>query len=148
MSEKKSMATPSQTPRNCRRGAAAAELALLLPILTLLLILGIDFGRVFYFYLTITNCARNGAMYACDPTAPTQSAYGSMNSAALADWPAALTPAPTVTGPVNGTDAEGNIYVEVTVTWTFSTITSYLGSAGTQTLSRTARMRLEPLVPN
>jgi hypothetical protein len=114
----------------------------------MLLVLGIDFGRVFYYYVTITNCARNGALYAADPTAPSQSAYGSMSAAALADWPSSLTPAPTVTGPVNGTDAEGNSYVEVTVSWTFNTITSYLGSLGTQALSRTARMRVEPLVPN
>ena len=75
------MATPSKS-RNFRRAVAAAELALLLPVLTMLLVLGIDFGRVFYYYVTITNCARNGALYAADPTAPSQSAYGSMSAAA------------------------------------------------------------------
>src|SRR5262245_48086504 len=90
-----------------RRGATAVEMALLVPVLTLLLILGVDFARAFYFYVTITNCARNGALYAADPTSPSQSHYASLSAAALADWPSGLSPNPTVTGPVTGKDAEG-----------------------------------------
>ena len=44
-----------------RRGGAAAELALLLPLLVFVLIVAIDFCRLFFHYTTITNAARNGA---------------------------------------------------------------------------------------
>src|SRR5260370_14368738 len=52
-----------------RPAAAAVELALLLPLLTLLLVISVDFARLYYHYMTITNCARNGAMWLCDPVA-------------------------------------------------------------------------------
>src|SRR5208337_4030855 len=65
-----------------RRGAAASELALLLPLLVLVLIVAIDFCRLFFDYTIITNAARNGALYAI---APTQSSYNSVQDAALAD---------------------------------------------------------------
>ena len=44
-----------------RRGAAAAELAALLPLLLFVLIVAIDFCRLFFDYTIITNAARNGA---------------------------------------------------------------------------------------
>src|SRR5579864_7443228 len=91
-----------------RRGVAAAELAILLPFLGLVLVLGVDFARIYYYYVAVTNCARNGALYAADPLAPTQSPYASLTAAAQADWPSGVTPLPTVTGPTSGTDAESN----------------------------------------
>lgn len=45
------------------RGQALVELAMLLPILLIILLGIIDFGRVFYAYVTITNAAREGARY-------------------------------------------------------------------------------------
>ena len=45
-----------------RRGGAAAELALLTPFLFFVLIVAIDFCRLFFHYTTITNAARNGAL--------------------------------------------------------------------------------------
>ena len=135
--------------RHSRRSAAAAlELAVLLPLLTLLLVLAVDFGRVFYHSVMITNCARNGALYAADPTSATQSRYANLTAAALADWPSTLTPAPTVTQLASVTDPQGFTFVEVQVSWTFTPITSLLGEAGTQSLSRTVRMRAAPLLPN
>ena len=131
-----------------RPGVAAAEMALLLPVLTVLLVLGVDFARVFYYYVAVTNCARNGALYAADPLAPTQSRYPSLTAAAQADWPSGVTPLPTVSGPTTGTDGQGNSYVEVTVTWQFNTISSYLGASGNVSLTRTARMRVAPLTPS
>ena len=47
-----------------RRGVAAVELAIVLPFLCFLLIVAIDYARIFYFSLTVANCARNGALYA------------------------------------------------------------------------------------
>lgn len=131
-----------------RRAAAAIELALLLPVLTLLVVLIVDFARVFNHSIMLTNCARNGALYAADPTSSEQSHYGNLTAAALADWPSDLTPAPTVTQLASVTDAQGFTYVEVQVSWTFSTVTTYLGTFGTQPLARTVRMRAAPLIPN
>lgn len=45
------------------RGQALVELAIMLPILLIILLGVIDFGRVFYAYVTITNAAREGARY-------------------------------------------------------------------------------------
>lgn len=46
------------------RGQALVEFALVLPILALLLVVAIDFGRVFFGWVSLTNAARIGANYA------------------------------------------------------------------------------------
>ena len=129
-----------------RPGVAAVELALLLPLLAFLLMICIDFGRVFYYSLTIENCARNGAIYGCDPYNPTQSIYTSVSDAALADA-TDLQPQPTVTS-TTGKDSSGNPYVECTVSWTFNSLTNYPGIPSTTNLTRTVRMRIAPQTPN
>jgi len=71
---------------NCeRRGAAAVELALLLPLLAVLFGMGVDFARVFYFSQIVENGARNGALYASDPKAAANNLYANVQAAALAD---------------------------------------------------------------
>lgn len=45
------------------RGVAATELAVVLPVLMLLALVGADFGRAGYYYLAIGNAARTGAEY-------------------------------------------------------------------------------------
>lgn len=50
--------------RKISRGQSLVELALVLPLFTLLLLMAIDFGRVYYSYIQITNAAREGANYA------------------------------------------------------------------------------------
>jgi hypothetical protein len=132
--------------RSGRRGATAVELALLLPILGLLLLITVDFSRLYYHYSIVTNCARNGALYGSDPTSASESPYSSLQAAALADAPN-LTPQPTVSS-TNGTDASNNPYVEVTVVYPFTTISSYPGLPNPINLSRTVRMRVAPATPN
>jgi Flp pilus assembly protein TadG len=127
-----------------RRGAVAAEVALLLPVLALLFVIGIDFARLFYHLATITNCARNAALHAADPAG---SPYTTTQAAGLADA-SNLSPQPTVSNARTGTDAAGNPYVEVTVSYSFQMLTSYPGFASPLTLSRTVRMRVPPVVPN
>jgi Flp pilus assembly protein TadG len=46
-----------------RRGAAAVEFALILPLLITLVLGCIDFGRFAYYYIAVTNAARAGASY-------------------------------------------------------------------------------------
>ncbi len=55
------------TAHHGRRGVAVVELAVLLPLLVFLFVVTVDFARVYYFSLTLQNCARAGAMYASDP---------------------------------------------------------------------------------
>ena len=47
-----------------RPGVATVELAVVLPLLCFLFVIAVDFARVFYFDLTVANCARSGAIYA------------------------------------------------------------------------------------
>lgn len=46
-----------------RRGLAAVEVALLLPLLVFVCMATIDFARVVYALVALQNCARNGALY-------------------------------------------------------------------------------------
>jgi Flp pilus assembly protein TadG len=126
-----------------RWGAAAVELAVVLPFLAFLFVIAVDWARVFYFSQVIENCARKGALYASDPKAPAYNLYANVQQAALGPDSAGLNPQPTVTS-TNGTDAAGNAYVSVTVQWTFSTITRFPGVPSSVTLTRTVQMRTAP----
>jgi Flp pilus assembly protein TadG len=132
--------------RQPRRGLASVELAVLLPFLAFIFVITLDYGRIFYFSLTVENCARAGALYGSDPIAAAQSPYSSIQDAALAEAPN-LTPQPTVTW-TYGTDASGNPYVEVTAVWQFSTIINFPGVPSGTTISRTVRARVAPTTPN
>jgi len=129
-----------------RRAAAAVELALLLPVLTFLLIISVDFARLYYHYVTITNCARNGALWLCDPIAQTTSKYATVDAAARADATNLDSSKLTISSKT-GVGGDGNPYVEVTATYEFPLVTTYLGF-NAQTLSRTVRMRIAPIVPS
>ncbi len=91
---------PIHPPRRTRRGGAIVELALALPLLLVILLICVDGCRLFFAYTTVTNAARNGALWASDPLAngtasPSQSTYATVTAAALADA-SNLNPAPTV----------------------------------------------------
>jgi hypothetical protein len=113
-------------------------------------LLAVDWARVFYYSVVITNCARQGALYESDPVGMAQSPYTTVTDAALADAPD-LQPPPTVTTTSTSpplVDAAGNPYVDVTVTWQFVTVTNYPGIGSGVTLNRTVRTRVAPLAPN
>lgn len=135
----------NRSQKNRRSGAAVVELAILLPFLGFLFVVAVDYSRLFYYSLTMTNCARNGALYASDPTTAALSPYRSVSAAALADA-GNLSPAPTVTS-TSSSDSTGN-YVDVTVTYVFHTITNYPGIPSQVTLTRTVRMRAVPQTPS
>jgi Flp pilus assembly protein TadG len=128
--------------RSPRRGAATAELAILMPFLAFLFVISVDFARIFYYSQIIENCARQGALYASDPKAPAYNLYTDIPTAALADA-SDLTPQPTVTS-ATGTDSASNNYVSVTVTWQFHTLTGFPGVPNNVNLSRTVQMRVSP----
>ena len=127
-----------------RAGTATVELAILLPFLCFLFAVSVDFARVFYFAVTVQNCARNGAFYGCQDATHAADTAG-IQTAALADA-GNLSPAPTVSSTTT-TDADGNSCVQVTTTYTFQTITSYPGVPSSMTLTRTVQMRTAPTVP-
>jgi Flp pilus assembly protein TadG len=131
----------------CRRSATAVvELAVLLPLLILLFLVAVDFARVFYFSLTLTNCARAGALYASDPVAATESPFPDFQSAALADC-TNITPQPTITS-TNGVDTSGRAFVAVTANYSFNTVTKFPVIPSQVQLTRTVRMYVAANTPN
>jgi Flp pilus assembly protein TadG len=135
----------SACEKRCRPGVAAVEMAVLLPVLAFLFVITVDFARIYYDTLTLVNCARNGAVYGSqDPTHATDTA--GIQAAALQDA-TNLTPSPTVSS-TTGTDSAGFPYIDVTVSWTFQSITNYVGVPASVNLTRTVRMRIIPAVPN
>jgi Flp pilus assembly protein TadG len=128
-----------------RTGTAVVELALLLPLLVFLFLVAADFARIFYFSLTLTNCARAGALYASDPVTTGESPFPSVQAAALADA-TNLSPQPTITQ-TSGTDPAGRAYVEVRAAHTFNTITGFPGIPSSIELQRTVRMYVAAVTP-
>src|SRR5262245_33219195 len=121
-----------------RRGAVAVETAVLLPLLGFIFVIGTDYARAFHFTMAVSNGARNGALYAgSDPVAAGNST--GITTAALQDL-TDVTPTPTVTT-ASGTDAAGNPYIDVTVTYQFTTITNFPGVQN-ETITRTVRARI------
>jgi Flp pilus assembly protein TadG len=156
--------------RSRPRGAyAATELALVLPFLAFILMAGVDFARLFCTYLTITSCARSGALYGSQSLLPDPNNPGSfvldttgIKSAAVADG-SSLQPALTAsnvstsTTPASGTPQT----LQVTVTYGFYPIIKFpvfarlVFTYGTDTngnpyfpLSRTVTMTVAPDAPN
>jgi Flp pilus assembly protein TadG len=124
--------------RTSRRAAAVVELAILLPLLVFLIVVAVDFARVYKDTLTLTNCARSGALYGTESPARYLD-DAKITAAALADAND-LTPTPTVSIR-RFTDTFGDKHLEVTTTWTFNTITNYPGIPSTITLRRSVQMR-------
>ena len=134
------------TGHHSRRGVAVVELAVLLPLLLFLFVVTVDFARVYYFSLTLQNCARAGALYASDPQVADESPFASTQEAALSDA-TNLSPAPTITQ-TSGTDASGRSYVEVTADYSFKSITGYLGIPKLLNISRSVRMYSAAITPD
>src|ERR1700684_2925808 len=67
-----------------KRGQAAVELAVAVPVLILLLIAGVDYGRVFYMSIGVNNAARAGAQYGSQTVITAADATG-MIAAAKSD---------------------------------------------------------------
>jgi Flp pilus assembly protein TadG len=134
------------TGRRGRRGVAVVELAVLLPLLVFLFVVTVDFARVYYFSLTLQNCARAGALYASDPHVADESPFASTQEAALSDA-TNLSPAPTITQ-TSGTDASGRSYVEVIATHSFKSITGYLGISKSLNITRSVRMYSAAITPD
>lgn len=143
-----------------RQGAATVELAILLPFLLFLFVITIDFGRVFYYAITITNCARDGALYASDPVTQKHSTYSVYDPPPVLDLTASVARAAKAEAPaavqehievmhVITSDADGRPnMVSVTVVYPFHTISRVPGIPDTFKLRRTVTMRMVPEQPS
>jgi|ERR1051326_1971974 hypothetical protein len=149
-----------------RQGVAAAELAMLLPFLTFVLIVTVDFARIIYYTVVIDNSAHNAAIFGSQvfdnenqqwisgQTQYWQLANNQMLSTeqAAADVDGAnLSPAlaySNVTVDSSQTDASGNPINIVTITYSFKTITSFPGIPSTVTITRTYQARVAPATPS
>lgn len=126
--------------RQRSRGQSLVEFAVLLPALVLILALAADFGRAFTAYIAISSAAREGAAYGM-MSATQASDQNGIRDAALADAPSIWGAAPVVTSNVD-TDAQNYDRVNVTVTYTFSTIIPIPPVPSTLAMDRTVSMRV------
>ena len=126
-----------------RRGQSLVELALIAPVLIILALGVIDYGRVYFAFVSVTNGARNGAHFASNsPSAATD--IPSIRDAAMGDMNELLNTSPSnpnVTSET-GTDSQGGLYADVTVTYTFSTIFPWPGLPSSFEVERTVRARV------
>jgi len=127
-----------------RRGAAAVELAALLPFILYLAVIATDWARLLYYTITLESCARAGALYQADPIARDVSPYASYTAATQAAAPKiTLSSVTTGTTTVNSTAC-----VWVQVTYNFKTLTNFPGVPHSQTLKRKVEMRTFPVTAN
>jgi Flp pilus assembly protein TadG len=128
-----------------RSGAAAAELALVLPFLALMFAVALDYCRIFYMTQTVQNCAWVGAMYASgtssnpNASSPTEAA----KQAAVAEA-SSLNPA---LDPTNVSVAYQGTVVVVTVQYQYQALTPLMGERGTVTITRKVTLGMAPTGP-
>jgi len=146
----------SLTAARFEKGVAAAELGMAMPLLMLVLLGTVDFGRFMYFSTTVAGAARAGAQYA---SLSTTNAANTTGIAQAANLDAQDIGAVTVTSQqtckcqqgssVNcatgkcgaSLDLDPQMYVQVTVGGTFDTLFTYPGIPSEINLSRTAMIR-------
>jgi hypothetical protein len=161
--------------RSNRRGAATVELAVLLPFLAFLFVIGIDWSRIFFITMTIENAARNAAYYGSEyPGVTDKMVYGYPTvwdaGADDVEVPLGLTNMNMYYGPTSGnsygtqvtpnvataipssTDQYGNSVKIVTVTFPFSMVSQFPipvpGVSTNPTMVRTVTMATAPVLPN
>ncbi|MEO7367301.1 MAG: TadE/TadG family type IV pilus assembly protein [Gemmatimonadaceae bacterium] len=141
-----------QITRKTRRGGAAVELIVAFPLLILLFIGIVDYGRVFYTWVTVSNAARAGAEYGQQNPA-TWTDVAQMQVVAQADGNEAGTltinssffcECATVLDPgcsVCGSGEVPEVYTKVRASKTVNMFFGYAGLPSTVTVSRTAIFR-------
>ena len=138
-----------------RSGQGTAELALVLPVLVMLLLIGTDLARVFYLSIGVNSAARAGAEYGSQSVITAADSTG-MISAAKADGAnlaslnvaasqcTCMTSSTVPACPSNycSNNAEAT-YVTVTARAPFHTVVSYPGLPSSLTLSGQAIMPVQ-----
>ena len=131
-----------------RCGAAALEMALILPLLVTIVLGSIDFGRFAYEYIGVTNAARAGAAVG---------SFNSVTTATLPAWEEAIRAAVrddmmeqtgyeeerlTIPSPTIIDDADGLRRVRVEVHYRFNTIVAWPFLPNELMLTRAVEMRI------
>ena len=126
-----------------RRGQSLVELSLILPVLLILALGIVDYGRVYFEYVSVTNAARTGAAFA-STNADTAVDTDGIRTAALND----LDSLPNGSGgsaevtAITGSDANGDLYAQVTVTKQFDTLVPWPFLPSDFDIERTVQMRV------
>jgi Flp pilus assembly protein TadG len=135
-----------------REGASCVELAIILPVLLIIVVGAVDFGRFAYHYIAVTNAARAGAEHATmTPFTPAgatawqaavqQTARDEMTNQVGSD-PDLLTTTATVFKDETGAHL-GLRRVRVVATYdSFTTLISWPGVPDSVALSATVEMRM------
>lgn len=133
--------------RSIRSGTVAVELAVVLPLLMFLAVIGVDFARVFSRAMVLQAAARNACVYASQDS-DTAAAANEPAIKAVAMKDLTDVGAGTATVKIDrfpGTD--GFQYVKVTISMTFKTITNFPGVPSNSQLIRSTTMRVCPKTP-
>ncbi len=138
-----------------RDGQSAAELALILPLLVLLMLVGTDLARVFYLSIGVNSAARAGAEYgsqsvvtAADSTGMVAAAKADGSNLAnlnvTADQCTCLSPSSVALCPSSYCSNNPQAtYVTVTAQAPFQTVVTYPGLPSAMTLSGRAIMPVQ-----
>jgi Flp pilus assembly protein TadG len=121
------------------RGQALAELALILPVLLVLVLGAIDFGRLFLVGIELNQAARQGVAYAAASTANATDTAG-ISTAAL-DGVGGLSGTPAVTS-TTAVDSSGGHVSTVTVSATFQTLIDWPGIPHTIAMTGSANWKV------
>jgi Flp pilus assembly protein TadG len=129
-----------------RRGTAAVEFILILPVLMILLLGCIDFGRFPHSYLAVTNAARAGAGFgSVNPyTTATATTWKADIKSAVVDEMSKLNGFDKTQLTVTSLyidDGNGLWRVKVTVSYPFQCVVSWPGLPTTMTMQQVAVMR-------
>lgn len=106
------------------RGAAAIEFALVLPVLILLVVGLIEFGRAYNVLISLSNAAREGARTMAIENDPAEARASAIQAAPGLD--PALGAGQIA---VNPTDCATGETAEVTITYALELVTGYFGAS-------------------
>ena len=118
------------------------------PVLIILMLGVIDFGRVYFAYVSVTNGARTGADYAaanCNPSCEQDDLAG-IRDAVVAETTELLSTSstnPDVSVSIGYSLGSGNSHVDVTVSYTFTTIFPWPGLPNSMNVERTVTARVQ-----
>jgi Flp pilus assembly protein TadG len=137
------------------RGQSAVELALAIPVLVLLLVIGSDYARIFYASLEVNSAARAGVQYGSQTVITAADSIGMiaaaktdaanlLNLTATASQCTCATSTAVASCPTSYcTNAPMGTFVEVDTQSVFNTILNYPGIPRSTTLSGKAIMQVQ-----
>ena len=141
------MICPRRHPGCLRRGTAAFELAIILPVLVTIVLSCLDFGQFAYNYIALSNAVRAGAAWGMMQTPPPsdppawQTSIQTYVSNEMSLQTGFVPDNLTVTAPPPTSEPGGTWRFSVTATYPFQTVISYVGIPHSLTLSQTVTMR-------